>query len=153
MKNISIDNLKNEVSLHQKCSHLQNSPEWQFLVYVDYIGSLMVFIFVMAMSIVLWNSGLLGGLRRYTEFGVRLALGEDKTHIYTSLIFEALAIGFIGSIIGTILGLSVAYYIQSVGLNLGGMMQGSTLMMPTVARTVVTPTAYYLDLSPGVFSR
>lgn len=124
----------------------------QFLVYVDYIGSLMVIIFMSAMSIVLWNSGLLGGLRRYTEFGVRLALGENKTHIYNSLIYEAFTIGLIGSIVGTLFGLIVAFYVQKVGINIGGMMQGSTLMIPTVVRTVVKPTAYYIGFIPGVIS-
>ena len=37
------------------------------------IGSSIVALFVLVMSIVLWNAGLMSGLRRYGEFGVRLA--------------------------------------------------------------------------------
>ncbi|HOZ19789.1 MAG: ABC transporter permease [Bacteroidales bacterium] len=71
----------------------------QMLVYAQAISGMLIFLFVLAMSIVLWNAGLLGGLRRYTEFGIRIALGEDKGHIYRSLLWEALVIGGIGSVL------------------------------------------------------
>jgi putative ABC transport system permease protein len=112
----------------------------------------MVTVFVLAMSVVLWNAGLLGGLRRYNEFGIRLAMGEEKRHIYTTLIWEGLLIGIIGSVAGTALGLSVSFYIQSVGISMGDMMKGSTMMIPSVVRTKVTPVAFYLGFIPGVFS-
>ena len=48
------------------------------------------------MSLVLWNAGLIGTLRRYGEFGVRLAIGEDKGHVYRSLLAESLMIGVAG---------------------------------------------------------
>ena len=75
-----------------------------YLKLADSAGAMMVSIFVIAMSIVLWNTGLLGGLRRYSEFGVRLALGEEKKHIYKTTIYEAILIGIIGSVIGTGIG-------------------------------------------------
>ncbi|MEM7658322.1 MAG: ABC transporter permease, partial [Bacteroidota bacterium] len=61
----------------------------QMLAYMDVISGVFVFLFVFAMSIVLWNTGLLGGLRRYKEFGIRLAMGEEKSHIYRTLLYEA----------------------------------------------------------------
>jgi putative ABC transport system permease protein len=124
----------------------------EYLDIANAMGAIMVFIFVMAMSIVLWNAGLLGGLRRYNEFGIRLALGEEKKHIYRTLIYEGLLIGIIGSFIGTIIGLSLSYYLQEVGLDLGDMMQRSTLMMPTVVKSRITATAFYIGFIPGVFS-
>lgn len=119
---------------------------------VQYLSALFVLVFVAAMSIVLWNSGILGGLRRYTEFGVRLALGEAKWHVFKTLLWEGFLIGFIGSVFGTILGLAVSYTIYKTGINFGSMMQNATLLMPTVVRTVVTPTAFYIGFIPGVFS-
>ncbi|TFG40666.1 MAG: hypothetical protein E4H43_05360, partial [Bacteroidia bacterium] len=53
-----------------------------YLALAESMSAKMVSVFVIVMSIVLWNTGLLGGLRRYSEFGVRLALGEEKKHIY-----------------------------------------------------------------------
>ena len=54
-----------------------------------------IMIFVLAMLIILWNTGLLGGLRRYSEFGVWPALGEEKKRIYKTIIYEAILIGYI----------------------------------------------------------
>jgi len=124
----------------------------QMMDYVNAIAGVMVFIFVLAMSVVLWNTGLIGSLRRYNEFGVRLALGEDKNHIYKTLIYEGILIGLIGTIIGTVIGLAVSYYLQNVGLNIGGMMKNSTLMMPSVVRAVVKPAAFYIGFIPGLVS-
>ena len=124
----------------------------QFMDYADVIGKIMIVVFVLAMSIVLWNAGLLGGLRRYNEFGVRLALGEDKNHIYKTLIYEGLFIGTIGSVVGTVFGLSVSYYLQTVGIDISGMMKNSSVMMPAVARAEITQTAFYIGFIPGLFS-
>lgn len=123
--------------------------------YMDYsstIGSVMIFVFVMAMSVVLWNAGLLGGLRRYREFGVRLALGEEKKHLYKTLIYEGILIGAIGSVTGTIIGIGISYYLQEVGIDISGSLKNSSLMMPSVVRASITPTAFYIGFIPGLFS-
>ncbi|MDP4291039.1 MAG: FtsX-like permease family protein [Bacteroidota bacterium] len=124
----------------------------EFIDYLNAVSAMMVIIFVLAMSIVLWNAGLLGGLRRYTEFGVRLALGENKNHIYQTLIYEGFFIGTIGTIIGTLLGLGASWYLQTVGFNIEGMMKNSSMLMPSVARAQITRTAYYIGFIPGLFS-
>ncbi|HBY00931.1 MAG TPA: hypothetical protein DEG92_00010, partial [Rikenellaceae bacterium] len=120
--------------------------------YTNAISGLMIFIFVAAMSIVLWNGGLLGALRRYTEFGVRIALGEDKGHIYKTLLWEALMIGTIGSFIGTAIGITIVFILNAQGIDLSGMMKNATMLMPTVVRPAITPTIYYIGFIPGVFS-
>jgi putative ABC transport system permease protein len=123
-----------------------------FLDLVNVASSLMIIIFVLAMSVVLWNAGLLGGLRRFSEFGVRLALGEAKGQIYRSLILEGVLVGFIGTVTGTALGLFFSYLMQVHGLDISGMMKNSTLMIPSVVRTVVTPAAFYIGFIPGMLS-
>ncbi|MFN8206961.1 MAG: FtsX-like permease family protein [Bacteroidales bacterium] len=123
--------------------------------FVDYAGTIagmMSFIFVLAMSVVLWNAGLLGGLRRYREFGVRLAMGEDKKHVYKTLLYEGFVIGILGSLTGTIMGLALSYYMQEVGFDMTGMMKNSSLMMPAVARAHITPAAFYIGFIPGLLS-
>ncbi len=120
--------------------------------YTDAVSSIMIFIFVSAMAIVLWNGGLLGALRRYSEFGIRLAMGEDKGHIYRTLLIEALIIGTIGSIIGTTIGLAIVLYINVHGVDMSSMMQNSTMVMPSVVRTAITPVTYYIGFIPGIFS-
>ena len=113
---------------------------------------ILIFIFIFAMSIVLWNTGLIGGLRRYGEIGVRLAIGEQKGHIYRSMIGEAILIGIIGSAVGTLIGLGFAYWMQESGLNVGDMMKSSTMMMPSIFRAKIEPPAFYLGFIPGLFS-
>ena len=124
----------------------------EFIDYVNSVGSVMIMVFMVAMSIVLWNAGLLGGLRRYNEFGVRLALGEDKGHIYRTLIYEAFFIGAIGSVLGTMLGMGISWYLQTIGINISGLMKNSSLLMPSVARAEITSAAWYIGFIPGLFS-
>jgi len=109
-------------------------------------------VFIILMSIVLWNVGLLGGIRRYGEVGLRLAIGEHKGHIYRSMIYESILIGIIGSIIGTALGLVFAYWLQVKGINIGDMMKNSTMMFPGFIHAKITTETYYLGFIPGVFS-
>lgn len=120
--------------------------------YVSQMVGFFMFIFVSAMSIVLWNTGLIGGLRRYGEVGVRLAIGEEKGHIYRSMIWESMFNGIVGSVIGTAIGLTLGYIVQEVGFDISEFMKGSTIMMPTKVRALVTPAAYYIGFFPGLFS-
>jgi putative ABC transport system permease protein len=110
------------------------------------------FIFILAMSVVLWNAALIGGLRRYGEVGLRLALGEEKGHIYGSLIAESLIIGIAGSVIGSAVGLSLSYLMQQKGIDLSKMMENATMIMPGVFRTRITPEAWYIGFIPGIFA-
>jgi len=109
-------------------------------------------IFILAMSIVLWNAGLLSALRRYGEIGVRLAMGETKRHVYGSMIYEAIAIGLIGSVIGTLIGLLVAYFLQTTGVDISRFMKNATMMLPNVFRAHITFGAFYIGFIPGILS-
>ena len=109
-------------------------------------------VFIIAMSLVLWNAGLLGGLRRYGEFGIRLAMGEEKGHIYSTLIYESIMIGLAGSLIGTFFGLLFAWLIQKYGIDISGLMRGSSMMLPTVIRARISPVDFYLGFIPGLAS-
>lgn len=124
----------------------------EYLVFADYVAFIMSAIFVFAMSIVLWNVGLIGGLRRYGEMGLRLALGEDKWHVYGSLIIESVIIGFLGSCIGTAIGLVFAYYMQIHGIDIGSMAKNSSMMMSNVMRAQISSTTYYIGFFPGLLS-
>ena len=122
----------------------------QTLDFATSIYSLMLVIFIMVMSIVLWNAGLMGSLRRYGEFGIRLALGEDKGRLYRSLIGEGIIIGVLGSIAGTGLGLAAAYYLQATGVNIGAMMKDASMIITDVLRARVTAGSYVIGFVPGL---
>lgn len=120
--------------------------------YMDLVSAIVISIFVMAMSLVLWNAGLLGGLRRYGEVGVRLAVGESKGHVYRSLISESILIGLIGSFIGSALGLSLSFWIQKNGIDASGYLKNASMMLPGIFRTEITPLSFYIGFIPGLFA-
>ncbi|HKL33854.1 MAG TPA: FtsX-like permease family protein [Tangfeifania sp.] len=124
-------------------------------LYVDMSKSMSVLvtlIFMVAMSLVLWNAGLLGALRRYGEVGLRLAIGEEKDHVYFSMLAESVMIGIMGSIVGTAFGLFFAWLIQTYGIDISSMMKGASVMMPSEIRARITPVDFYIGFIPGVIS-
>jgi putative ABC transport system permease protein len=124
----------------------------QVMDQISQVGGLVVFVFVLSMSLVFWNAGLLGGLRRYIEFGTRLAIGEDYSHIYKTMILESVLIGIVGSITGTLVGLGLSFYLQNHGLDIGSMMKNSTIMMPSVFHARITTPAFFIGFIPGLLS-
>jgi len=129
----------------------QSGLGW-YLDYLDSAGALLIAIFLVPMSLVLWNAGLLGSLRRYGEFGVRLAIGEAKGHVYRSLLGESLIIGVLGTIVGTALGLAVSYRLQSKGINLESLFKNAAIMIPPRIHSRVTPFGYVIGFIPGLLA-
>jgi putative ABC transport system permease protein len=124
----------------------------QMMDQIKQVGGFVVFVFVLSMSLVFWNAGLLGGLRRYIEFGTRLAIGEDYSHIYKTMIYESVFIGIVGSVSGTIVGLSLSLYLQRHGLDVGSMMKNASIMMPSVFHARITAAAFVIGFIPGLLS-
>ena len=125
---------------------------------VDYMSAasgIIVGVFVVISMIVLWNMGLMNGLRRYGEIGMRLAMGESKGQVYRSMIMESVIIGFIGTVIGTGLGIGLTYYMQEVGVDYSDAMESlgsSEIIMSNVFYAQVTPELYYIGFMPGVLA-
>ena len=130
----------------------EQSSMGTYLDLVDSVSGMFVVIFIIIMSIVLWNTGLIGGLRRYQEFGIRIALGEEKSHIYRTMIYEAVLIGIIGSVIGTSLGIVVTLLMQKYGIDISGMMKDATMMMPSVIKSKFTLQLLYIGFIPGLLA-
>ena len=112
-------------------------------------------VFLVIVMVVLWNMGLMNGLRRYGEVGLRLAIGEPKGHVYRSLIMEAVIIGLFGTVIGTGLGLSLTYYVQEYGIDYSKgieALSNSSMVMPNIFYAKVTPDLFYIGFFPGVLA-
>jgi putative ABC transport system permease protein len=116
------------------------------------VGGAVVALFVVIMSLVLWNAGLMGGLRRFGEFGVRLAIGENKLHLYYTLLVESFVIGLAGSLLGTALGLAAATYLQVHGMDISGLLKNSSMMISDVLRARVTPISWIIGFVPGLLA-
>ena len=119
---------------------------------LSYATAAIVGVFLFVMSLVLWNAGLLGSLRRYGEIGVRLAIGESKGHLYRSMIYESLMIGALGTLAGTGLGLGLSYYLQVKGIDISSMVKNAAIMIPSVLHSQVTPFAYVIGFLPGLLA-
>jgi putative ABC transport system permease protein len=112
-------------------------------------------IFLVIVMVVLWNMGLMNGLRRYGEIGLRLAMGESKGEVYRSMVYEAILIGLTGTIIGTGLGLSLTYYVQENGIDYSEVvekMSASNMVMPNIFYAQITPDLYYIGFIPGLIA-
>jgi len=149
--NKKYSNPKDEFSPFMLCLPEQNDLA-QSLMLAESFAEIGIVVFIMVMSIVLWNTGLIGGLRRYGEVGVRLAIGEEKGHIYRTMLIESVLIGIAGSIVGTCIGLGISFYVHKVGIDVSSMMKNSTIMIPSIFRTQITPVAFYIGFIPGLFS-
>ncbi len=109
-------------------------------------------VLLLLMSIIVWNSSLMSGLRRYGEMGVRLAMGESKKELLHYMLYESALIGLIGATLGASLGMAFCYYLQVVGFDVSETMQKSTVLMSPVMRARVTIEGFFIGLIPGVLS-
>lgn len=112
-------------------------------------------IFMMIAMIVLWNMGIMSGLRRYGEMGLRLAMGESKGQVYRSLLMEAVIIGSMGTVIGTALGIPLTWLVQEYGIDYSSAFENlnnNTMMMSTVFYAKVTPDLFFIGIIPGVLA-
>ena len=125
---------------------------------VEFVDAFLIIIgtiFLIIVMVVLWNMGLMNGLRRYGEIGLRLAMGESKGVVYRSMIVEAVIIGLTGTMIGTGLGLSIVYYVQENGIDYSEVvatMSTASMVMPNVFYAKITPDLYYIGFIPGLIA-
>ena len=112
-------------------------------------------VFLVVVMVVLWNMGLMNGLRRYGEVGLRLAMGESKGQVYRSMISEAVIIGLTGTVVGTGIGLALTYYVQENGIDYTKRLEAlsnSSMVMPNIFYAQVTPDLFYIGFIPGVLA-
>ncbi len=142
---------KNEFSPIMVSLREQNELEEMLYLFDSSIGIIST-IFIFVMSLILWNSGLMNGIRRYGEIGVRLAIGESKHKVYFSMILESMSIGIIGSILGTFIGVILSYYLQIKGLDVSPFMKDSSMLVVSVFRAKVTLESSYIGFIPGTIA-
>ncbi len=124
----------------------------EYLQYINILTLAIIVIFLAAMSVVLLNTGLMSGIRRYGEIGVRLALGQAKDQIYKSLLYESALIGFIGSVIGTAIGLAVSLYLQEFGIDITDTLKNTSIMMSNIIRARISIASFYIGFIPGLLA-
>ena len=135
---------------------LRDSNQMSTIVdFSDVIMSIILGLFLVVVTLVLWNMGIMSGLRRYGEIGMRLAIGETKGHVFKSMVIESVIIGFFGSIMGTTLGILLTSYLQRVGIDYSkaiDSLSSSNFAMPNVFYPQVTPDLFYIGFIPGILA-
>tara|TARA_A100001015_G_scaffold234890_1_gene266523 strand:- start:3310 stop:4587 length:1278 start_codon:yes stop_codon:yes gene_type:complete len=117
------------------------------------IMSIVITVFIILVSIVIWNTRLIANLRRYGEIGVRLAIGESKNQLVFAMIIEALVLGLVGGILGTILGAGAVYLLELYGLDISYATKGqSAMMMNDVLRGKLSIATFYVGFIPALIA-
>jgi putative ABC transport system permease protein len=114
------------------------------------VKTIVLGIFVFLMTLVLWNAGLLNGIHRYGEMGLRLALGETPWILIFRLATEAFFIGVLGSVAGCLIGGATVYYLQEVGVDMGDAFSKTGMMLTDVARGRLTVEGFLFGIAPGL---
>ena len=135
---------------------LRDSNQMGTLVdFSDAIILIILTVFLIVVTLVLWNMGIMSGLRRYGEIGMRLAIGETKNHVFKSMILESIIIGTLGSFFGTILGISITRYFENIGIDYSkgiDSLSSSNFAMPNVFYPQVTSELFYIGFIPGILA-
>ena len=116
------------------------------------IKGFVVGIFTFLMMLVLWNAGILNGIHRYGEMGLRLAFGESHWRVIFNTGIEGLFVGVLGTLAGCIFGGVFAWFLQEAGINMGDSFAQSGLMINDVVRARLTTGAFIQGVIPGVFA-
>ena len=81
-------------------------------------NSVLLFLIFIIAAVGISNTMLIAVYERIREFGMMRALGMDDTAIRATMLFEAGAIGLIGSLAGLVIGAVATYWLVNWGLDM-----------------------------------
>lgn len=115
------------------------------------VTSIVIVVFILLVTIVIWNTRLIANLRRYGEIGLRLAIGESKKKLIYSMLIEAILLGVMGGVLGTFFGCIAVYFLERYGINIAYATQGQTSMVISdVIRGKLSLTTCYIGFVPAL---
>ncbi|MDD8017306.1 MAG: ABC transporter permease [Bacteroidota bacterium] len=86
------------------------------IVYYLIIGVAMIFGII--------NTMLMSVFERIHEFGVLKAMGMKESKLFSMVVIEAFLLGVVGTLTGTIIGISITLVLQKTGLNFASFAEG-----------------------------
>ncbi len=86
-------------------------------------SAIILFLVFIIAAVGISNTMLMSMYERTRELGMMRALGMKDSHILLSFLFEAGGIGFVGSVIGLVLGALGNLYMVNVGIDFGFVMR------------------------------
>jgi len=85
-----------------------------------FMRTLFSLIFTIAAGLGIMNTMIMSTYDRMKEFGIIRAIGANTWLIIRQVSLEAIFLTFLASIIGTVIGLSIAIYLQVYGIDISG---------------------------------
>ena len=97
-------------------------PNLANAIKLDYASQKFIFLIIlMIVTIGVVNTLLMSVMERMREFGVILALGSRPMTLRGMIMLEALALGLIAAVCGSLLGSLLTWYLVSVGIDLAAL--------------------------------
>jgi ABC-type lipoprotein release transport system permease subunit len=94
-------------------------PNLANAIKLDYASQKFIFfIILLIVAIGVVNTLLMSVMERMREFGVILALGSRPMTLRSMIFLEALSLGLLAALVGTVLGSLATWYMVAVGINL-----------------------------------
>lgn len=121
----------------------QHNTMLRYLNVAYVIYGILYFIILLVACSTIANTMIMVIFERTREIGMMKALGLSSREIITTFIIEASCIGFIGSLVGTIIGSALSYWLKFQGLDI-------TFMSSSVS-TQSLPFGPVIYLSPTLF--
>jgi ABC-type lipoprotein release transport system permease subunit len=94
-----------------------------YFTYIDFMATIILGIFLFALSFGIINTMLMAVLERKRELGMLGAIGMSKPKIFNMIMFETVFLTLIGSIMGIILGIVVLLPTLRTGIDLSFFMK------------------------------
>ncbi len=113
-------------------------PDIINMIEVDKIANLLVnFVLFSIVALGIVNTMLMSVLERLNQFGVMLSIGVRMPQLIRMIIYEGIILGFVGSILGMILGIIVSYPMVKHGLDLSNRVGDGIQIGNTVNSAVI----------------
>lgn len=106
----------------------------QFIQIDDAFFYIIVLIFFIVISIGILNTIMMSIFERVREFGVMMALGTKPRQIIKLVVEEALALGLVGVVAGSLIGSALTQYFARRGIDLSSFSAGAAALGITSSR-------------------
>lgn len=102
---------------------------YEMLIYGDQMNRVifMIVFFVVALGVL--NTLRMSARERHREFGVMQAVGMSRPKLFGLIALEGAVLGFVGALVGGVVGAGATYYHTTVGLDLGPFVEGDATWM------------------------
>ena len=94
-------------------------PNLSNAIKLDYASQKFIFvIMLLIVTIGVINTLLMSVMERFREFGIILAVGASAARLRSMVFIEALLLGVVAMLLGSLLGALATWYLQAVGIDL-----------------------------------